>query len=779
MHESWYKPAFGYRHGFEYDLPSVGKGGPKAKGKGKAKLRALGGDQLSMSTTTTPTTADTIHTVLTHDTSVFFWAQFVQTVHEPLCVVGLGFAIWGRKLVWDCVWPARNPAGRRAGGAAVLVLAFAMRNLSAFLFSRGILEHGQMKLVRTVVFLALLVGFVVLVGWRVGEQETPDRSVLDTPVPDTSGVSSAGEEEEGICVGALGCVPTSSVADLSTTGASYDPPSGSSPADHRSVVEDVDTHKTADGVEDSPDATVDPVGGKTSSVVKTSSRTSSSSSVIGRQISPSRHLPTTDAEGPDENGRATPSPDKNPSNPPVAAVPSTASEGAANALVAALGSLLATVPVGDAPSTDEQTEEQLTAKNVRSSLRGWCRTVAAFGLVMLFHYNFRLSWNIAIKNEDDFKILVALLIWPALRELCVKLTRSGVRDLCVADETRPMQAWLIPFLLSVGLIGRFLICSMRSLNSVVFVTVVGSLQEIVMRQTFDMRDRWVARRIKRWTPVQIRLYFDSVASRKFRARLLLSEMYAEYAAILLAPLAKWIFADVSLVVNLGYTSFSDAQNSRDALFLLKATLCQVFAEILVDILCCGVEQRSEIPIVEMWCEMGLTGSPLCGTAEFSSGDDRRLARLRDEVAAGAQEPTTSSGSSLAGELRSDAKERPPPQRQISRPHAHQELGTTRVLRALQSTLLVLLSCSGVVVNMWLAGYALPVRKEGCRKVWQGTTEVFFVCKRGCALGLNYAVLNELCVLGNDSELGAVRGVEGGLGVNSRAGGFEFEIDGLG
>ena len=236
-------------------------------------------------------------------------------------------------------------------------------------------------------------------------------------------------------------------------------------------------------------------------------------------------------------------------------------------------------------------------------LRGWVLAAVGFFLFLMFFRVLRYIKNSGAGSADDEgkKMLSALIIWPILRETLLKITRGGMRHLATSDTGRLVELWLIPVNFLVGFVGRFLICELRDFRTVCLVILAQAVQEIVLRQTFHLRDRWIAVKIKRWPPAKIEEHFESRVGMRFRARVVIAEMYAEYIAIISAPFAMWIFAGSAYTVNFGYRSLD---GGTDGILLLQGVLLSFAVEIIVDLLCCGVENLYAVPLAEVWDEVG-------------------------------------------------------------------------------------------------------------------------------------------------------------------------------
>ncbi|CAD7938769.1 unnamed protein product [Amoebophrya sp. A120] len=149
-----------------------------------------------------------------------------------------------------------------------------------------------------------------------------------------------------------------------------------------------------------------------------------------------------------------------------------------------------------------------------------------------------------------------------------------------------------------GLIGRFLVASFDSTGVALTTLTMQAFEEIVMRQTFDWRDRMYAKYVNRRSPEHIERDFTSRLHRSFQARVLLSEMQTEYIAIVLAPLSILLFSgEFRYVYNLGYQKDKSVMLAH----LLPPFLLGLLYEILVDALCLTVEQTMyKVPVEEEW-----------------------------------------------------------------------------------------------------------------------------------------------------------------------------------
>ena len=78
-------------------------------------------------------------------------------------------------------------------------------------------------------------------------------------------------------------------------------------------------------------------------------------------------------------------------------------------------------------------------------------------------------------------------------------------------------------------------------------------------------------------------------------------MYGEYVAIFMAPLVIIIFSDVRHMINLGY----ERAEPVDIVLLILIVVVQSFSEIGVDFLCCVIEGKAGIDIVDTWQKMGM------------------------------------------------------------------------------------------------------------------------------------------------------------------------------
>ena len=168
---------------------------------------------------------------------------------------------------------------------------------------------------------------------------------------------------------------------------------------------------------------------------------------------------------------------------------------------------------------------------------------------------------------------------------------------------------------------------MSSSNGIISV-LLQALQEVVLRQTVLSRDRWVAVHRLKKNPVEVDDMISSNWFKRYRAELLLSEMYAEevvvvvvvvaddvvvvvvivvvddddvvcvpYIAILAAPTMLILCSTSRIVCNYGYSN-NDAVDIS-ALMMLSAV--QITAELDVDVICCHVEQRiMTVPVDTVW-----------------------------------------------------------------------------------------------------------------------------------------------------------------------------------
>ena len=176
---------------------------------------------------------------------------------------------------------------------------------------------------------------------------------------------------------------------------------------------------------------------------------------------------------------------------------------------------------------------------------------------VILHMALKLPYWAATRRTDMEKSIVALVLWPLLRELLLLRLRDGTLRLTFrARRLKHVHApriEVVTFGLSFyfSLLGRFMICSLSSLNAVLLVSLLQAVQEVFFRQTYYVRDKAVARYIKRLSDKEISERFDSGTGRRLKARTVIVEMLAEYCAIVVGATSIIAFADHPWLLNLG------------------------------------------------------------------------------------------------------------------------------------------------------------------------------------------------------------------------------------
>ena len=82
-------------------------------------------------------------------------------------------------------------------------------------------------------------------------------------------------------------------------------------------------------------------------------------------------------------------------------------------------------------------------------------------------------------------------------------------------------------------------------------------------------------------------------------------MVSEYACIIIAFATVLLYQPHRLFFNYGFTP----GRAVDVLELLLGTCLQLFAELLVDLLCIRVEEKEGIPVLGAWLQVGVGSGP--------------------------------------------------------------------------------------------------------------------------------------------------------------------------
>jgi len=197
-------------------------------------------------------------------------------------------------------------------------------------------------------------------------------------------------------------------------------------------------------------------------------------------------------------------------------------------------------------------------------------------------------------KQDWKKGLWILLGLPAFREFGYWIIRRSTQDLKGVQEEADYML-LVPFLVMFAWVGRFLLTGMNSYTGMVLTVVLQAFQEMILRQTHHVRDKFIYG--VRHTKEQTIAKFDNPQYKTFTAHVLMIEQYSEYIAILGASVVVILFYPFRLWFDLGYESY---EADLDLPLLLSSTALQVVCELCVDMLCLYVERIQGIDVTKEW-----------------------------------------------------------------------------------------------------------------------------------------------------------------------------------
>ena len=136
------------------------------------------------------------------------------------------------------------------------------------------------------------------------------------------------------------------------------------------------------------------------------------------------------------------------------------------------------------------------------------------------------------------------------------------------------------------------------MNPVIDQTVLlQAVEELALRQSMGVRDRFAHVHILRKSKESAEEQFTGDDYLEYRAHVVCSEMYVEYAAVFMAPVLVLCYSDVRESYDFGY----DGGNPVRLDLLALSVGLQLFGEVIADLLCCQVEERMmQIPIRWGW-----------------------------------------------------------------------------------------------------------------------------------------------------------------------------------
>lgn len=225
------------------------------------------------------------------------------------------------------------------------------------------------------------------------------------------------------------------------------------------------------------------------------------------------------------------------------------------------------------------------------------------------------DYNSVDEYSDTNIILWVLVFWPVFSEFALMGMRTGLRNFYDEYGDRRID-FLLGFFCSLrNLLARFFQVSIRNPVSLALVCATSAVQELVMRQTFDKRDRLINRYVKRWTEDQVKAHHESERHKRYRAEILLLDAQFEIVGIILSPIFYVVGSQMRYMVNLGFTlSAAERENpllvrqnegeiTADVERAMLALCLTLVFELIVDSLCFSVEEFVVgIPISRVWEE---------------------------------------------------------------------------------------------------------------------------------------------------------------------------------
>jgi hypothetical protein len=180
-----------------------------------------------------------------------------------------------------------------------------------------------------------------------------------------------------------------------------------------------------------------------------------------------------------------------------------------------------------------------------------------------------------------------------------KLAAWNARKLKLMDQSDDFYFSLF-FLLLAGLFNRFLQNSLSSYEGTLSLSLIGGLQEIILRFTFKYRGRWIQKHIIRSTGNQLDTSEADLNRQDAVARLILMEMMVEYICIIVAPALIVFNQKNSVHFQFGY----NIDGTYDSNLLFFSTAAALVVEIVVDVICFKYQEK-HFRMKEAW--VSLTG----------------------------------------------------------------------------------------------------------------------------------------------------------------------------
>ena len=139
---------------------------------------------------------------------------------------------------------------------------------------------------------------------------------------------------------------------------------------------------------------------------------------------------------------------------------------------------------------------------------------------------------------------------------------------------------------------RFLFANAGSVEASTVLVLLSSIEEITMRSTLLWRDTHLRQLLgmKSYTPAEL------VERKKFCSYSITCSSMLELSSILVSTVMIIFFSDNRYAVDLGYEGIEPLDIST----LIVGTICQVFIELFVDLICCFIEMKKGLPVSDFF-----------------------------------------------------------------------------------------------------------------------------------------------------------------------------------
>lgn len=192
-------------------------------------------------------------------------------------------------------------------------------------------------------------------------------------------------------------------------------------------------------------------------------------------------------------------------------------------------------------------------------------------------------------SSDIYRGLWRFFLHPIWFELTMLLPQ---RVIALKEIPNGQTAFrIVPVMHSLfhnATMGWMLVNTIRDTYTMITVTLLSNLQELVLRSTAYKRDAIALRFLYKQSPTQICSLYAS---------LLNIQIILEIVAIIISPIIMLAFRDYTFIF-----SWYSASNSSGFAMIIQITVFQLFCEFVTDIICILIESKF-FNIQEAWIEI--------------------------------------------------------------------------------------------------------------------------------------------------------------------------------